>query len=86
MDHFPFSHQIVLWVCMSLLVCCVWVEADKTLCKAGIIVIISSSYFDSLLIHEKILSSYGGLAYYSARMYSLTKATLLINRSAFFFF
>lgn len=65
--------------------CCGWVEVDITLRKAGIIGIISSSYFDSLLIHEEILSSYGGLAYYPARMYCFTKVTLLINRSGFFF-
>lgn len=65
--------------------CCVRAEMDKTLSKAGIIVIISSSYLDSFLIRGKILSSYGGLIYYPARMYSLTKATLLINRSASFF-
>lgn len=83
MDHFPFSHQIVLWVFMSVLMHCVWVEVDKTLCKAGIIVIISSSYFDSLLTHEKSLSSYGGLAYYPARIYSLKPHSLLTDQPFF---
>lgn len=63
-----------------------WVEVDKTLCKAGIIVIISSSYFDSFLIHGKILSSYGGLAYYPGRMYSLKPLSLLTYQPLFFFF
>lgn len=52
--HGPFSHQIVLCVCMSMFVCCVCVEMDKTLlAKAGIIVLISSSDFNSFLIHGK---------------------------------
>ena len=86
-DRLPFSHQIVLWVCMSVFVCCVWVEVDKTLCKAGIIVLISYSYFDSFLICGKILFSCGGLAYYPvSTLYVFFNATLLINRSALFFF
>lgn len=83
LDRFPFSHQIVSWMCVNVMVCCVWVEVDKTLCKAGIIVIISSSYLDSFLIRGKILFSYGGLAYYPACMYSLMPLSLLTDQPLF---